>query len=104
MVGVARALDKVLSQPPQPNLPSLVTCHLPRQPPPLCHDSDTADLEARYPYVPFIPARDTNIAIAKAKATLQRSLIPVPNPPRLPSQDPRAGPVTRTGPRHRVSK
>src|SRR5271156_1866618 len=41
MVTVGRTIDKVLSQPPQSSLPSHVTCYPPRQPPTLCHDSDT---------------------------------------------------------------
>src|SRR5947208_13964085 len=44
MVTVGRAIDKVLSQPSQPSLPSPVTCYPPRQPPTLCHDSDSCDL------------------------------------------------------------
>src|SRR5436305_50713 len=47
MVTVGRAIDKVLSQPPQPSLPSPVTCYPPRQPPTLCHDSDTQHLPVR---------------------------------------------------------
>src|SRR5436305_1300275 len=41
MVAMGKAIDKVLSQPPRPSLPSPVMRHLPRQPPPLCHDSDS---------------------------------------------------------------
>src|SRR5438045_2950205 len=44
MVAMGNAIDKVLSQPPRPSLPSPVPCHLPRQPPPLCHDSDIVHL------------------------------------------------------------
>ena len=40
----------------------------------------SADLKARYPYVPFIPARDTNIATKAASTADGYSVIPVPNP------------------------
>src|SRR2546421_7404431 len=66
MVGVAKALDKVLSQPPQPSLPSLVTCHLPRQPPPLCHDSDTP--------VRYIPMRHTPVECTLMRYTPLRCM------------------------------
>ena len=91
MVAMGKAIDKVLSQPPQPSLPSPVTCHLPRQPPPLCHDSDMKYmLRQREEWIRFSYSNeDTKDEERRKGWVVDRRLNVVPSAKRAPVPGPR---------------